>query len=146
MILDPPVMPIDKFSPRRSIIVITFCYQAYYSASFILHSHMHLHLKEKRKNMKKLHKTLNFFAVALILSLNLSSQEEEILLNEDFLDSLPEETKADLVEQLDADRDKLREFDYGVFDTMMSKSSAERFIDQELLRSEVDVAPEEITR
>ena len=95
--------------------------------------------------MKKLHKTLNFFAVALILSLNLSSQEEEILLNEDFLDSLPEETKADLVEQLDADRDKLREFDYGVFDTMMSKSSAERFIDQELLRSEVDVAPEEIT-
>ena len=106
---------------------------------------MHLHLKEKRKNIKKLHKTLNFFAVALILSLNLSSQEEEILLNEDFLDSLPEETKADLVEQLDADRDKLREFDYGVFDTMMSKSSAERFIDQELLRSEVDVAPEEIT-
>ena len=59
--------------------------------------------------MKNIYKTLNFFAIALILSLNLSSQEEEILLNEDFLDSLPEDTKADLVEQLEKDRDKLKE-------------------------------------
>ena len=106
---------------------------------------MDLHLKEKRKKMKKFYKALNFFAIIIILSVNISAQEEEILLNEEFLDSLPEDTKADLVEQLEKDRDNLQEVDYGVFDSMMSKSSAEKFIDQELLRSEVDVAPEEIT-
>ena len=88
----------------------------------------------------------SLLALNLILSLNLFSQAaEDILLNEEFLDSLPEETKADLVEQLEKDADKLEEVDYGIFNSMWSKSSAERFIDQELLRTEIDVAPEDIT-
>ncbi len=96
--------------------------------------------------MKKFNILLSLLALNLILSLNLFSQAaEDILLNEEFLDSLPEETKADLVEQLEKDADKLEEVDYGIFNSMWSKSSAERFIDQELLRTEIDVAPEDIT-
>ena len=96
--------------------------------------------------MKIFNKRLNFLVITLIFSLNtFSQQEEDILLNQEFLDSLPEDTKADLVEQLEKDKDKLKEVDYGIFNSMMSKSSAERFIDQELLRSEVEINPEDMT-
>ena len=65
--------------------------------------------------MKIFNKRLNFLVITLIFSLNtFSQQEEDILLNQEFLDSLPEDTKADLVEQLEKDKDKLKEVDYGI--------------------------------
>lgn len=94
-------------------------------------------------------KILKFKSTSFLLFISISfsvySQQSDLLLNEEFLNSLPEDTRDELVKQLEEDQEKLSEVDFGVFSTMWSKSAAEKYIDQELLRSEVDMLPEEMT-
>ena len=94
------------------------------------------------KSQIKIYKTLIIF---MLLSINLYSQDSDLLLNQEFLNSLPEETRDELIKQLEDDQEKLSEVDFGVYSTMWSKSAAEKYIDQELLRSEDIIAPEDMT-
>ena len=100
MILDPPVLPFKKFSPRRTILVATFLLTGILLS--IIYLTFTFTFRTKENEHEKFNILLSLLALNLILSLNLFSQAaEDILLNEEFLDSLPEETKADLVEQLE---------------------------------------------
>jgi len=81
-----------------------------------------------------LSKKLPIFGICfLIFGLNLSAQSK-LALNEDFLNSLPEDTRDELLKQIETDQEKLDKVDYGAISTMMQKTPAERFIEQELLK------------
>ena len=77
------------------------------------------------KSQIKIYKTLIIF---MLLSINLYSQDSDLLLNQEFLNSLPEETREELIKQLEDDQEKLSEVDFGVYSTMWSKSAAENIL------------------
>lgn len=84
-------------------------------------------------NQFKKHIFQIFLFLCIFFLGNLHSQDAELKLNQEFLDSLPEDTRNELLKQLEDDQDELDEVDFGVISTMMSKTPAQRFIEQELL-------------
>lgn len=88
-----------------------------------------------------------FFIALLGSPLFLYSQSSEKLdLNEDFLNSLPEETREELLEQLESDKADLSAVDFGAFSTMLDSNSAEKYIQQELLDHEREESPQSRSR
>jgi polysaccharide biosynthesis/export protein len=91
----------------------------------------------------KLSTRTTFFIALLSFPLFLYSQSPEKLdLNEDFLNSLPEETREELLEQLENDRADLSAVDFGAFSTLLDSNAAEKYIQQELLDHEQDKLPQ----
>jgi len=91
---------------------------------------------------------LLFFALALNIP-NIYSQnsgEKTLGLSEDFLNSLPEDARTELLEQLESDQKGLEDVNFGVFSTLLDENSAKKYIDQELLDHKDHIRPENITR
>lgn len=74
------------------------------------------------------------------------SGDKTLGLSEDFLNSLPEETRNELLQQLESDQEGLEDVNFGVFSTLMDENSAKKFIDQELLDHKEFIKPESVTR
>lgn len=92
-------------------------------------------------------KNLNNFLIIFIflLSFEVLSQNNDLGLNQEFLDSLPEETRDELLKQLDQDQQNLERVDFGVVSTMMKKTPAERYIEQELIEEQgLNIPPHKI--
>lgn len=87
-----------------------------------------------------------FFVIFFSLSVPNAYSQSSIGLDEDFLNSLPEETRSELLEQLEEDKDNLEDVDYGVFSTLMDENSAKKYIQQELLDQKEFIRPEKLSR
>ena len=86
---------------------------------------------------------LTIFVAFLFFSLgpNIYSQEKgQLGLNSDFLDSLPDEVREDLLEEIEGNQSQLEEVDYGALSSLF-KDPAAKYIEQELLRSEIPTIP-----
>lgn len=79
----------------------------------------------------------------LVSSLNIASRDvKDLSLNEDFLSSLPEEARDELLEQIAEDQADLSEIDYGAFSTSLDTDYASKYIKQELMNYDEDISPE----
>jgi polysaccharide biosynthesis/export protein len=79
--------------------------------------------------------TLAFLSV-ILLSVDIASQSSSPpQLNEEFLNSLPENVREELLDEMNRNKPS-QQIDYGAFSTLIDKNSAEDFIDQELLKLE----------
>jgi protein involved in polysaccharide export with SLBB domain len=94
-----------------------------------------------------------FFLVFFSLAFNIPniysqsvSGEKTLGLSEDFLNSLPEETRNELLQQLESDQEGLEDVNFGVFSTLLDENAAEKYIEQELLDQKDYISPEKITR
>ena len=86
---------------------------------------------------------LTIFVAFLFFTLgpNIYSQEKGPLgLNAEFLDSLPDEVREDLLVEIEGNQSQLEEVDYGALSSLL-KDPAARYIEQELLRSEIPTIP-----
>jgi polysaccharide export outer membrane protein len=87
-------------------------------------------------NIKNILKKSKLFVLSTIvlsfISLNLYSQDAPLGLNEEFLQSLPDDVRDDLLQQI-GDEPPTEAVDYGVFSTLINKNSTNEFINQELL-------------
>jgi len=100
-------------------------------------------IKRKPNNFLKITLT-GFFLVASTLML--AQSQESLSLNEDFLNSLPDDTQKQLLDQMEQDQSKLKDVDFGVFSTMLNSNSAEEYIEQELLDYKENIQPQFLTR
>lgn len=93
-----------------------------------------------------------FTKIALILFILVASNSsfaqssENLSLNEDFLNSLPDDTREELLQQLEDDRSKLKDVNFGAFSTLIDSDSASEYIKQELLDHEEKIEAQFITR
>ncbi|MDC3222568.1 SLBB domain-containing protein [Gammaproteobacteria bacterium] len=91
--------------------------------------------------------TFSFFLYLFISTSFLFAQDQDNLsLNEDFLNSLPEDTRKELLEQMEEDQASLKAVDFGAFSTLIDKDIAEEYIKQELLDHEEIIEPQLLTR
>lgn len=94
-------------------------------------------------------RNINFlfiFATFLCINALYAQSTNELGLDEEFLNSLPEETRQELLKQLEEDQDNLKDVNYGVFSTLLDQNSAKKYIDQELLDQKVQISPEKRTK
>ena len=77
----------------------------------------------------------SFVALFLFMgSINLASQDvKDLAINEDFLSSLPEEARDELLEQIAEDKADLSNVDYGAFSSLLDTDYASKYIEQELM-------------
>ena len=94
-------------------------------------------------NKKLLYIFLGLFFFSTINAQNVS---KDLGLDEEFLNSLPEETKQELLKQLEDDQDNLRDVNFGVFSTLLDQNSAQKYIEQELLDKKILISPEKRTK
>ena len=76
----------------------------------------------------------------------LAQEQQELSLNEDFLNSLPDEAREALVNQLREDQSEIKSLDYGAYSTMIDSNSAEKYIQQELIDDADTTEPQFLTR
>jgi len=94
-------------------------------------------------------RNINFFFIfAIFLCINAlyAQSSNNFSLDEAFLNSLPEETRQELLLQLEEDQDNLKDVNFGVFSTLLDQNSAKKYIDQELLDQKVQISPEKRTK
>ena len=88
-----------------------------------------------------------FYVVFIFLfsmHVNLLAQED-LQLNEDFLNSLPEDAREELLKQIEEDSTKLKSVEFGIFSSLLNKNAASEYIEQELLDKKVKKDPETLT-
>lgn len=96
--------------------------------------------------MKVIKKFLTLLSLMVAVSSFDANSQEQLSLNEDFLNSLPEDTRDQLLKQIDKDQKDLKDVDFGVISTMMGKTPAERFIEQELIKEKGKNIPTQYLR
>ncbi len=86
----------------------------------------------------------SFVALFLFMgSINLASQDvKDLAINEDFLSSLPEEARDELLEQIAEDKADLSNVDYGAFSSLLDTDYASKYIEQELMNYDEYISPE----
>lgn len=107
------------------------------------------HILKKNNNIMIIKNliTFGFFLYLFISTSFLFAQSQDDLgLNEDFLNSLPEDTRKELIEQMEEDQASLKEVDFGAFSTLIDNDIAEEYIKQELLDHEEIIEPQLLTR
>lgn len=82
--------------------------------------------------------------IIIFFSFDVSSQGVPTGINEEFLNSLPDDVREDLLVQL-GDSPPTEEVDFGLFSTLIDKDSTQKFIDQELLDLKSIVDPRDIS-
>lgn len=84
---------------------------------------------------------LSILLISFLMCASLFAQQgQDLGLNEEFLNSLPDDVRKDLVEQIEENQTNLDKVDFGTFSTKLDENSAKKFIDQELLKN-VDTIP-----
>ena len=83
-----------------------------------------------------------FSTILLASSSIILAQVDDLSINEDFLASLPKETRDELLEQIKSDKADLSDVDYGVFSSLLDTNYASKYIEQELLDHEEIISPE----
>ena len=87
---------------------------------------------------------LQFIVFSLFISLFSHSQQNELGLNAEFLNSLPEDVRIDLMNELEKEKPK-EKIDYGIFSSSIDKNFAKDFIEQELLKTKTIKDPRSMT-
>ena len=82
--------------------------------------------------------------IATFFSIELSSQVTQPGLNQDFLNSLPEDVREDLLKEL-GDSPPTEKVDFGPFSSMLDKNASKDFIEQELMDLRSNQDPRSIT-
>ena len=87
---------------------------------------------------------LQFIVFFSFISYFSYSQQNELGLNAEFLNSLPEDVRIDLMNELEKEKPK-EKIDYGIFSSSIDKNFAKDFIEQELLKTKTIKAPRSMT-
>lgn len=88
---------------------------------------------------------LSILLIPFLMCASLFAQQgQDLGLNEEFLNSLPDDVRKDLVEQIEENQTNLDKVDFGTFSTKLDENSAKKFIDQELLKNEDTISPLEM--
>lgn len=91
-------------------------------------------------------KIKNLLSIISLLSISSFSfaQQNQLGLNAEFLDSLPEDVRLDLMEELEKEKPE-ENIDYGIFSSSIDKNFAKKFIEQELLKTKPSKDPSSMT-
>lgn len=82
----------------------------------------------------------------IFTSILFAQNQDNLSLNENFLNSLPEDTREELIQQMEEDKASLKDVDFGAFSTLIDNDIAEEYIKQELLDYEEIVEPQFLSR